>query len=826
MTYTLYDIATLLGVKPSGSGQNFVIENLLTDSRKLIVPETTLFFAINGPVNSAYPYIAQLYGMGVRAFVVDLDFKNVYDFPEALFLVVENPLNALQHLATYHRSLFKIPVIGITGSNGKTIVKEWLDYFLNDKYRIVKSPKSYNSQIGVPLSVWQMAASHTLAIFEAGISQKGEMEKLEHIIKPDVCLITTIGEAHASGFKNIDEKIEEKLLLCKGAKLLICNNDDHLFNEHVTAFSEQHPALRVLSWGFNEQADLIVTLKKRTGNATIVLCSFRNQDFELQIPYRDMASVSNALTCISLLLYLNISVPVIAEKLHHLPVVEMRLEMRAGINNCSVINDSYISDLTSLVAALDFMAQQHQHLKKTIILSDVFQLRKDVSTTYRYLSTLLNKHEINRLIAVGPALMNYRELFSKIPETHFYFSTDDLMKAIPQLHFNHETILLKGARVFQFEKVAAVLELQTHDAVFEINLSAIRNNLRFYRNSIRGTKLMAMVKAFSYGAGSFEIANVLERERVDYLAVAYPDEGVELRRNGVSLPIMVMNTEEAGFENMVRYNLEPEIFSFRIAHSFIAFLEHKGIMAYPVHLKMDTGMHRLGFELHDMPALCLLLKQSPAFKIQSVFSHLVGSDNPKLDDFTLLQSERFKQMCAQIETSTGYPFIKHISNSSAILRHPDLRMDMVRLGIGLYGLDNSVPDAVDNLVQVGTLRTTISQIREVKSGDAVGYNRSGVLSRDSTIATIRIGYADGYPRMLGNGVGEVWVNGKLAPVVGNVCMDMTMIDITGLDAREGDSVILFGPQYSVANVAKKCNTIPYEILSGISQRIRRIYYNE
>lgn len=823
--YTFSDIADMLQVTPVQAPHNPLIELLLTDSRKLVAPESTLFFTLHSTGRSANPFVVPLYEQGVRAFVVDESFDAMKSCPDASFIVVQDVLEALQKLAKRHRVRFSLPVIGITGSNGKTVVKEWLYHLLNHSYQIVKSPKSYNSQVGVPLSVWQINNQHTLGIFEAGISQANEMERLNAMIRPSIGVITSIGEAHAAGFKNVEEKIDEKLRLFEGASALIYGSNDPVLKRKVTGFAQHHPGIKILSWGSSEENTVCVLETITHGTTTSIHCRYKKSLLHFNIPFADVASVSNALTCITLMLYLNIPENVIAEHLHHLPVVEMRLEMKEGINHCSVINDSYISDLTSLSIALDFLEQQHQHPKRTVFLSDIYQLRKDKDTTYRYVSALLNKKKIDRLIAIGEDLMERREWFNKIPEVHFFSDTESFLNAYPTFNFQHETILLKGARVFGFERIVSLLETKTHDAVFEINLSALRNNLRYYQNQLRNTRLMVMVKAFSYGTGSFEIANILQHAKVDYLAVAYPDEGVELRQAGVRLPIMVMNPEEAGFDNMVKYNLEPEIYSFRMATAWIRYLEVHNITGFPIHLKLDTGMHRLGFEWNDISHVCMMLRESPQIKVQSVFSHLVGSENPSLDTYTQEQAKWFEKMCDEIAGVTGNTFLRHLANSAAITRHPNLRYDMVRLGIGLYGMDVH-PEVAARLQEVGTLKTTISQIRVVKAGDSVGYNRAGRMTKDSTIATIRIGYADGYPRALGNGKGQVWINGKKAPVVGNVCMDMTMVDVSGIDAREGDTVILFGPPFSVQQVAAHAGTIPYEILTGISQRIKRVYYHE
>jgi alanine racemase len=822
---TFSDIAAILAIKPAQQYSNPVIESLLTDSRKLLIPGETLFFAINGPQRNADKYIYQLYEKGVRCFVTEKNIGTIVleKCPEGNFLQTGNVLELLQRLAAHHRHGFHYPVIGITGSNGKTIVKEWLYQLLSNDYNIVRSPKSYNSQIGVPLSVWNMNEFHTLGIFEAGISLPGEMENLQHIIDPEIGIFTYVGAAHSEGFTGVQQKINEKLQLFVNSKVIIYCADDEALQDAVNNFKQTaNQTIKLFGWSSKAEADLFVSRIEIRADGTAIYCRYQEGEFNFFIPFTDEASIHNAITCCCVLLYLGIHIAAIAAHIYQLKPVEMRLELKEGINNCSIINDSYSADINSLTIALDFLSQQQQHDKRTVILSDVLQSGQTSADLYKDIAAVLSQKELNRFIGIGPELSANANAFEKIKNKTFFDSTEAFLKHLPSLHFNDETILLKGARVFRFEKISHALEQKMHETVLEINLNALRNNLKQYSLLLKkDVKLMAMVKAFSYGSGSYEIASLLQHASVDYLAVAYADEGVALRKSGIRLPIMVMNAEEASFNNIVQYKLEPELYSARILNAFDRFLQQHSINKYPVHIKLDTGMHRLGFVETDIDALCKILSASPGLKVISVFSHLVASDDKAHDEFTNIQATAFIKMAQQIENAIGYSFLKHIGNTSAIHRHPDLQFDMVRLGIGLYGVDSGL-----RLQNVTTLKTTISQIKLVKQGESVGYSRRAVVERDSVIATVRIGYADGYPRILGNGNGKMLLNDRLVPVIGNVCMDMTMLDITGIDANEADEVLVFGEKLPVTDVAAWANTIPYEILTNISQRVKRVYYEE
>lgn len=818
------DLCEVLGQRPLQQSGNVAVDTILTDSRRLLLGEGSLFVAISSNHKNANDFVWPLYQRGVKAFILDREPGEslLCQLPEASIILVPDALAALQQLAAWKRHLFPYPVIGITGSNGKTIVKEWLYQLLNDRYHIVRSPKSYNSQIGVPLSVWAMQANHTLGIFEAGISQRGEMQRLQPVIDPSIGVLTFMGEAHAEGFRSMEEKIREKLQLFRTARQLVYASDDPRVEQVVQHFRHTvNPNLQLFSWGHQPTASLQVLHQEQKEETSIIHLRYREETMSLVIPFTDAASVFNALTCCAVLLLLNQSLVSIARQMHELRPVEMRLELKQGTNQCSVINDSYSADLNSLMIALDFLKQQQQHNRHTVIVSDFVQTGYEPAVLYRKLADSLQQQQLHRLIGIGEAWMQYGQAIDGIPETHFFPDTASFIKAFHKLGFREEVILLKGARVFQFEQISKLLELKQHETVLEINLSALRNNLKLYRQFLRpGVKMMAMVKAFSYGSGSFEVANLLQHAGVDYLAVAYADEGVELRKAGIRLPIMVMNTAEAAFDSLLQYKLEPELYSFQILQSFLAHCRKHQVHRYPVHIKLDTGMHRLGFVLADMPELLTALREQDTLQLQSVFSHLAGSDDPQLDYFTEEQAHLFEQMCTEIESVVQYPFIRHIANTSAIHRHPELQLDMVRLGIGLYGVDRRL-----NLENVTTLKTTISQIKQVKTGESVGYSRKGIVQRDTTVATVRIGYADGYTRLFGNGKGKMMLNGVLVPVIGNVCMDMTMLDITGVDADEGDEVLVFGEALPVSTLAEWAGTIPYEILTNVSQRVKRIYFD-
>lgn len=826
INYTIESIAEITNGKIIQQNAEVQPAHVLLDSRKLLFPQSTIFFALSSSHRNGIEFIKDLYEKEVRCFVIDNTAFDISVYPSATFIVVENVLNALHQLAIHHRKQFTLPVIGITGSNGKTIVKEWLYQLLEKDFNIVRSQKSYNSQVGVPLSVLQINEKHTLAIFEAGISQVGEMDKIEKIIQPTIGMLTNIGEAHNEGFKDRTQKIKEKLVLFKQASSLIfCSDDTHL-HEEVNILKEKNQQLQLFTWSRSNPTSLQIFSIIKHNTISVIKAIYFKKEVHLAIPFTDEASIENAISCWCILLQMGIANEVIAERMLNLHPVEMRLELKQGINNCSIINDSYSADINSLKIALDFLQQQKQHQKQTIILSDILQSGKPGKELYGEVATLLQQKKIRRLIAIGPEISREQAQFPFLAERLFFNSVDEFKSNFNSLHFQDETILLKGARVFEFEQIDHLLEQKAHQTILSINLTSIAHNLKQYKSLLKPlVKIMAMVKAFSYGSGSYEIANLLQFNNVDYLAVAYADEGVELRKAGVTLPIMVMNPEESSFHSFIQYNLEPEIFSFSILNYFEKYIHSLGLLNFPVHIKLDTGMHRLGFEQSEINTLADHLKNNNIIKVQSVFSHLAASNDASRDEFTNRQVEVFLQCCETLQKVIPYHFLKHIANTSAISRFPHLQLDMVRLGIGLYGIDSNA-EVQKRLKNVSTLTTTIAQIKKVKAGESVGYSCEAILNKDAIIATVRIGYADGYPCSLSNGVGKMLVQNKLVPVVGNVCMDMTMLDVTWINCKEGETVVVFGEQLPLQQLAKWCNTISYEIMTGISQRVKRVYFEE
>ncbi|MDB5137831.1 MAG: bifunctional UDP-N-acetylmuramoyl-tripeptide:D-alanyl-D-alanine ligase/alanine racemase [Mucilaginibacter sp.] len=815
--YPIKNIQEITGAAGTIVNDN-TISTLLTDSRRISNASEGLFFALSGRRNG-HEFIAEAYAAGVRNFVVKQ--QTEMRMPEANFLLVDDVLGALQKLAAYHRSRFNLEVIGITGSNGKTIVKEWLYQLLAADKNIVRNPKSYNSQIGVPLSVWQISEKDNLGIFEAGISTTAEMSKLEAIIKPTIGVLTHIGTAHDEGFKDRKEKVLEKLKLFTNSKLLIHNYDQ------LIDYKNEIPVENCFTWSTNfKEADLYVFTETVISRNYYLRAKYKEKEIECLLPFLDEASVENAIVCWATMLALGYT-PVEADKrIERLSPVSMRLELKNGINNCSVIDDSYNSDVQSLEIALNFLNQQNQYPTRTLILSDIFQSGLQQDVLYRQVADMIKTKNINKFIGVGEALITHQEYFD-VAEKHFYPDTNILLQQLKALNFVNETILIKGARSFEFERISQALTLKAHETVMEISLNALLNNLNFYKSKLKpGVKIMAMVKAFSYGSGTFEVANMLQYNKVDYLAVAYIDEGVALRQAGINLPVMVLNPEVSAFDKLIEYKLEPEIFSFNLLDEFIKYSQSHNLSNYPVHLKIDTGMHRLGFEEFEVEILCDLLEENRYIKVQSVFSHLAASDAKEHDAFTQKQIRRFERAYIKIEKALGYKVIRHIANTAAIIRWPSTHYDMVRLGIGLYGIDAATTAESNALQPIATLKTSVSQVRKVHANDTIGYNRNGKLKKDGKIATIRIGYADGYLRAFGNGVGQMLIKGNLVPTVGNISMDMCTLDVSNIDVREGDEVIVFNDEQTIEDLARQIDTIPYEILTNISQRVKRVYFYE
>lgn len=796
------------------------IELLAFDSRNVLIPQKTLFFAITTAKNDGHHYIAELWQQGVKNFVITRPVSEFSHFSDANFLQVNNAVTALQQIAAYHRQQFSYPVVGITGSNGKTIVKEWLSQMLAPEFHVVRNPNSYNSQIGVPLSVWQMAPRHNLAIFEAGISQPGEMERLAAVIQPTIGILTNIGAAHNEFFHNNEEKLIEKTKLFKDCQKVIYCSDNPLIHNYFKQ-NERFKG-KTISWGHTEDADYHIDFVNTTDVHTVV--SLNGQ--LIDIPFSDAGSIENALHSIVLMLQLNFTLPQINQKLHNLSAVSMRMEMIEGINNSVIINDTYSLDMSSLRIALDFLNAQTQMIRKTVIISDFEQAGNFDTEDYQKIYKLLINKGITRLIAVGAGFYAHRAVFD-FPEQSFYHNTDELLANLNQEPFHQEVILVKAARSYRFEKVVAALQYKTHQTVLNVNLPAIIHNLSYYRSLLKPeTKMVAMVKAQSYGLGDVELINELIYHHVNYHAVAYTDEGIRLRKRNITKPIIVLGAEAHSFEAMIAYRLEPEIFNFHYLEQLTELLEqHSDIELFKIHIKLDTGMHRLGFDEGDLPRLVEFIQRHPKLKVASIFSHLAAAEDPDEDDFTRGQIALFDRMSSYLIGQFDYPILRHILNSAGISRFPEAQYDMVRLGIGLYGF-SAVPQDQAHLQNTVTLRTVITQVKTIPANETIGYNRSYKTLKESKIAIIPIGYADGYPRELGNGVGKVFVAGRLVPIVGKICMDMCMIDVTGLEVKEGDEVIVYGDPNPLDKVAASIHRIPYELMTAISKRVQRIYIKE
>lgn len=819
--YTTQHISQIINANLVGN-QNNSIHYLLTDSRQLTEPAHSVFIALTSNRNDAHQYIFGLHQKGVKAFIVTHVPEKCVGLDDICFLIVKNTLKALQQLAIHHRQQFTLPVIGVTGSNGKTIVKEWLYQLLKSDDTIARSPKSYNSQVGVPISVWQLNNKHTLGIFEAGISAVGEMPLLNQIIQPTIGVFTSLGSAHDEGFKNNTQKLQEKLQLFANCETVIINALS-LKNEHLDLLPKN---VFLISKEANAQLQIIEIENLFTHS--VIIAKHNNEQISINIPFTDSASVDNAITCWATLLHLNISQQEIEKRMHLLQAVAMRLELKLGNNNCVLINDFYNSDINALEIALHHQKQQHRGGKKVVILSDIEQSGKLSWELYEHVAKLMAQFHIDTLIGIGKEISSQKDLFEL--DAHFFESTSEFIhesKTNTALQFHNAIILLKGARSYGFEIISKQLQQKSHDTVLEINLNRLIHNINFYRAQLtKEVMLMCMVKATGYGSGSAEIAFTLQHHHVDYLAVAYADEGVELRKAGIQLPIMVMSPEESSYDDMIEYRLEPEIYSFKIAQDFLQALQSKAISeSYPVHIKLDTGMKRLGFESAQLNELCDLLKSEPLLRVKSIFSHLVASDDKAFDEFTNSQIALFEKNTAQIEHAVGYHALKHICNSGAISRFKNAHYNMVRLGIGMYGVGFNEVEKI-HLENISSLKTRVSQIKELEVGETVGYNRKGVAAKHTKVATIPIGYADGFSRKLGNGNYGVFINKQACKTIGNICMDMCMVDVTEIDCKEGDEVIVFDTTDQLMTLSKAMETIPYEVLTSISSRVKRVYVQE
>lgn len=813
MSIKIQDIIIAMHSRFEGTAPDVEIDNVSIDSRSLQNNAGTLFFALGGQNRDGHLFVKELIDKGVLNFVVTRIPEGTAG--KANFFIVDNTLKALQDFAAYYRRLFNFPVIAVTGSSGKTIVKEWLNYMLSPDYNIIRSPKSYNSQVGVPLSVIGINQKHNLGIFEAGISLPGEMEKLEHIIKPNIGILTNIGAAHDEGFANRTEKIREKLKLFTNVEILILQH-----NKAVQ--QELSPHIKTFTWNYGEGADVTIATTQRFGVTTLAI-TYQDTSFEAEIPFDDEPSIENAINCLMVLLHLGYSHDVIKERLAGLYPVELRLHVKNGINGCTIIDDSYSSDYQSLKIALDFLEQHKTHSKKTVILSDIFQSGFETEELYAKVARQLSQHNINQVIGIGETIS--RQL-ADIPNFSPYATTQEFLAHYKANAFENETVLVKGARNFRFDEIVVFLEEKTHETVLEINLNAIIHNLSFYKSRLKpDTKVMVMVKAFGYGSGSYEIAKALSHHKVDYLGVAFADEGIALRNAGISTPIIVMNPERTAFAAMAAYNLEPEIYSAKELRTFIALAREKNLSDYPIHIKLDTGMHRLGFMENELDELIDLLHNNNFVSVKSIFSHLSSSDVPQFRDFTLGQIARFEACSQKIMSVLEIQPLRHILNTSGIYNFPHAQYDMVRLGIGLYGVGNDEKEN-ESLETVGTLKTVILQIKDIDAGESIGYSRKFIAAEPMRIATLPIGYADGIPRAWGNEKGFVTINGKKAVITGTISMDMMMVNVTGIDCKEGDRAIIFGKSPTVNEIAEALGTIPYEILTSISQRVKRVFYKE
>jgi len=849
-SYSLAQIVQITGSTLHGGGA-VQITNVQTDSRNFSVSPQTVFLALVGKQRNAHNFIAQLYEQGQRIFWVQKG-ENVPLYNNAHYIISNSTLAAFQQLMQHHREQFSQPLVAITGSNGKTVCKEWLYHILKHEMAVVRSPKSYNSQIGVPLSLMLLQENYNCAIMEAGISQCGEMEILERMLQPTIGIFTTIGDAHQENFRSVEQKVAEKMKLFAHCKQLVYCADYELIHKHA----QQLPHTECVAWSFRGNAPIWVSYVPQFEH-TIIYVQWGTQNrhcgldpqhltnkemlkqvqhdvntFEFTIPFNDSASIENAVQCFVCARLLSGVVaersrsieaaPNTAQYFSDLPQIAMRLEQIAGTHNCTIINDSYNSDLQSVTIALQFLSQQKQHLKKTLILSDVKQTGIEKPELYRTIAQLIQQYDIQKVIGVGSDVSTHLPQF--ITHGNYFQNTQELLAQLADFQFSDETILLKAAREYEFEKIAQKLELQTHQTVLEINLNAMIHNLNYFKSQLQpATKIMVMVKAFSYGSGSYEIANILQYQGVDYLAVAFVDEGIELRNAGIRTPIVVMNPEHGMLAQLYEYNLEPNIHNFNVLAELAEFRKTHNCTALPIHVKLDTGMARYGFRESDIPQLLQRILAIPNCHVQSVFSHLVGSDEERFDEFTRHQIELFTRMSQTIQNALPYPVMRHILNSAGIERFAQAQFDMVRLGIGLYGI-SAVHQA--NCMHVSTLKTCISDIRSMQSGETVGYCRNGKIVRPSKIAVLPIGYADGLRRKLGNGAGHVLVGKQLAPIIGNVCMDATMIDITGIDTQIGAEVIIFGAELPISDMAATLETIPYEVITSISRRVKRVYYYE
>lgn len=816
---TSEQIADVLDASLLGKADSRLVSQIVIDSRNILQPDNALFVALKGAKFDGHDFIGEIHELGVDVFLVSKGYQIPPKIGEsAVFIQVEDTKQALQKLSAYQRHLFQGPLVGITGSNGKTIIKEWLGQVLGQQYAVAKSPKSYNSQVGVPLSIFGIEVGHQVAIMEAGISRPQEMDKLVKILKPQLGIFANIGTAHEEGFESMEQKLAEKAKLFESSRFIIYRKEHTKIDQYLRSVYESE---RLVCWSDGIGADYALTVKKEEDKAKILLIRPDMSVFTFQVPFTDEASLENIRHVITAALTLGMDPKLIQEGLNHLKAVDMRLTLKPGVNQSLIIDDTYNNDLAGLRLALDFMAAQRPKKRKILIISDLLQVG-DISQVYQEVQKLVTYHQIDFLIGVGEEISILQEGLGI--GRQFYHDTEELLKNLDLDFFDNDLILVTGARKFGFEAIVNLLQQRIHGTTLEINLNALTHNYNFYKTKILPkTKVMVMVKAFAYGGGAAEIANHLQQLKADYLAVAYTDEGVALRKEGIRLPIMVLNPVQESFIHLQQYDLEPVVYSPSFFRDLAKFCQVQQT-EMKIHLDLDTGMHRLGFEKQHLAELLLLIQQFPQLQIASVYTHLVGADEETHHEFTVGQLKLFLSMAEEITSKLDYVPLRHALNSAGIVRFPEYQLDMVRLGIGLYGVE--VSGRFDShLKPISTLKTTISQIKSLDQGDTVGYSRKGVMGQAGKIATIAIGYADGYDRRFSNGKGYVLIHGKIAPVIGNVCMDMTMIDISKLDEiKEGDEVVIYGANISLKELAERIGTIPYELLTNISSRVKRVYY--
>ena len=825
MLYQISEIAQMLNPEQCIINiEDAPVTELLTDSRSLTYPQSSLFFALHTKNNDGHRYIYDLYTRGVRNFVVETLDDIPLDEMRANFLIVSDSLAALQSLATSHRRRFNIPVIGITGSRGKTTVKEWLYQLLRDDFDIVRSPRSYNSQIGVPLSLWDIDDNTSLAIIEAGISMTGEMKSLQAMIRPEIGVFTNLGSEHREGFYSAEEMAREKAQLFTNCDAIVYCADERLVADAVAPMLE---VAQDTAWSrTNDSCAVAVSAVEKHSHHSIIHATINGEPVALNVPFTSDIEIQNAICCAAVMTELNISNATIAERMARLTPVDTRLSVVYGVNNCLIVADSYTSDYNSLGPAINFMQRRATDKQMTVILSDVMRESYREDDLYERISSLLNATDIRRVIGIGKEMCAHAMEFSV--DFQCFESTKDFLDKTSQGDFENEIILVKGAPEFEFSQIIDRLEAKQHQTVLEVNLDNVARNFNFFRSRLHAdTKIVCMVKAFGYGAGSYEIAKTLQDIGAGYLAVAVHDEGVELRKAGITMPIMVLNPFVLNYKAMFSYNLEPEVFSIAECKEIIREAEKYGITNYPVHIKLDSGMHRLGFVKEQLPELIALLNSQKAIYPKSAFSHLAAADEDQHDGYTAAQFAYFYECCTILDEGIkGEPILRHILNTTGAVRFTEHQHDMVRLGIGLYGIKTVHDGSEDALRPVSSLRSVIISINEWPEGTTIGYGRNGVLTRPSRIATIPIGYADGMDRHFGNGATSMWINDHLCPTVGNICMDLCMVDVTDVPCQVGDAVEIFGEHIPVEALAEARGTIPYEVLTSISERVKRVYFRE